>query len=71
MKLRLSLFLRDLSQRLEMFGGLCNFSFMDRRYPITEYFQSFVYMTDLETISNRTKKAFIETSRSLEMQSAT
>ena len=75
MKLRLGLLVRDLSQRFNtLFQDFYTqfFIFVDRRYHITEYFQSFVYMPGLEImLETAPKRHSLKPPRSLEIQSVT
>ena len=87
MKLRLGLLTLDLAQRFDISASLCTQIFYSWLRGMAEYLKSFVYMPDIETILSTTPKRydkynnlvgiidcseiFIETPKSLELQSAT
>ena len=52
MKLRLGLFAADISQHFGISGGPCTQVFCLSMLGVAEYFQSFVYKSDMETIVN-------------------
>ena len=73
MQLRLGLLPTDLSQRFKIFGGLCTQFFIhgwDVSYHGT-FPVACLHAWSGKHINNHTEKKFTETSRSLEMQSAT